>query len=103
VPFNLPDVISASKVYIVEGEKCAEAVISAGRTATTFDSGSNFKWNNKFSEYFHEKEVVIIPDNDTPGLKYAKTIKDKLPKPSAERQLSVPRAYSRCSSKRITN
>ena len=80
IPFNLPDVISASKVYIVEGEKCAEAVISAGRTATTFDSGSNFKWNDTFSKYFHEKEVVIIPDNDIPGLKYAKTIKDKLPR-----------------------
>lgn len=37
VPYNLPAVCKASKVYIVEGEKCAEAVISQGRVATTFD------------------------------------------------------------------
>jgi len=79
VPYNLPAVCKASKVYIVEGEKCAEAVISQGRVATTFDNGSNVKWNDTFYEYFKDKEIVIIPDNDTPGYKYAKTLKDNLP------------------------
>lgn len=79
VPYNLPAVCNASIVYIVEGEKCAEAVIAAGRVATTFDNGSNVKWNDTFYEYFKDKEIIIIPDNDTPGYKYAKTLKDHLP------------------------
>lgn len=42
-------------------------------------NGSNVKWNDTFYEYFKDKEIVIIPDNDTPGYKYAKTLKDNLP------------------------
>lgn len=42
--YNFPAVKAANKVYIVEGEKCADAVIRQGCTATTLDSGANSKW-----------------------------------------------------------
>lgn len=33
VPYNLPAILSAETVYFVEGEKCADALIRAGRAA----------------------------------------------------------------------
>ena len=48
VPYNLPEVIRAQKVYFVEGEKCADAVIQAGRVATTLNCGSWVKRSSFF-------------------------------------------------------
>lgn len=42
--------------------------------ATTLDSGSNSKWQPEFAQYFVGKKVIIIPDNDKPGMKYAQKI-----------------------------
>ena len=74
VPYNLPAILNADKVYFVEGEKCAEAVIKKGYCATTLDSGSNSGWKEEYNQYFAGKEIIIIPDNDEPGLKYAKNV-----------------------------
>lgn len=74
VPYNLPEVLKASTVYFVEGEKCADSVIKQGCCATTLDSGSNSKWLPEYDQYFEGKKVIIIPDNDEPGMKYAKSI-----------------------------
>ena len=71
VTYNLPDVISSPMVYIAEGEKCADAVNAAGRVATTLDRGANSAWLPEFSGYFEGKAVVVIPDNDEPGMEYA--------------------------------
>lgn len=71
VPYNLLSVCAASKVYFVEGEKCAEAIIEQGYVATTLDSGSNSKWTPHLAQYFEGKQVIILPDNDEPGKKYA--------------------------------
>lgn len=79
VPYNLPEVIRAQKVYFVEGEKCADAVIQAGRVATTLNCGSGSKWLSEYQDYFMGKEVVILPDNDKPGMKYAKKIVENIP------------------------
>lgn len=74
VPYNLPAVCDAEIIYFVEGEKCADAVIKQGHVATTLDSGSNSKWEPEFVQYFVGKDVIIIPDNDEPGMKYARKI-----------------------------
>lgn len=74
VPYNLPDVCKAQKIYFVEGEKCADAVINQGFCATTLDSGSQSKWYPEYNNYFVGKEIIIIPDNDEPGIRYAKSI-----------------------------
>ena len=79
VPYNLPEVIRAQKVYFVEGEKCADAVIQAGRVATTLNCGSGSKWLSEYQDYFIDKEVIILPDNDNPGMKYAKKIAENIP------------------------
>lgn len=79
VPYNLPAVLQADKVYFVEGEKCAEAVIKQGCVATTLDSGSNSRWLPEYAKYFEGKQVTIIPDNDKPGMKYAQEIAKNIP------------------------
>lgn len=79
VLYNLPAVIGADTVYLVEGEKCAEAVIKQGYTATTLCTGANSKWDDTYNQYLENKNVIILPDNDKAGLKYAKMLKEHLP------------------------
>ena len=78
-PYNLTDVLNAETVYFCEGEKCVEAIKKAGRVATSLDAGANSKWQNEYNAYFEGKNVIILPDNDEPGLKYAFSIKKELP------------------------
>lgn len=80
VPYNLPAVCAADTVYFVEGEKCADAVINQGCVATTLDCGANSKWQEEYGEYFDGKRIVILPDNDDPGTKYARMIQRNLPR-----------------------
>ncbi len=79
IPYNLPDVEKATTVYFVEGEKCADAVIKQGCTATTLDCGARSKLQKADVKYFKGKNVVIIPDNDDPGMKYAAMLKKQIP------------------------
>lgn len=79
VLYNLPAVIKADTVYIVEGEKCADAVINQGFVATTLCTGANSKWEISYKQYLEDKNIIILPDNDKPGLKYAKMLKEHLP------------------------
>lgn len=79
VIYNLPNVISSKKVYIVEGEKCADILIENGLTATTLDTGANSSWQDYYNDYFIDKDVIIIPDNDEAGFKYVKKILNHLP------------------------
>ena len=74
VLYNLPQVINADKVYIVEGEKCADAVIKAGFVATTLDGGAKSPWRKHYNRYLQDKEIIILPDNDEAGMQYARTI-----------------------------
>ena len=62
-------------LYIVEGEKCADAMVQHGFLATTCNAGArknvklsptDLRYLNKFSE------IVLIPDNDEKGADYAK-------------------------------
>jgi len=79
VPYNLPAVLSAETVYFVEGEKAADAVIQSGRVAVSLDAGANSKWLSEYNAYFEGKNIVILPDNDIPGMNYAISIAGHLP------------------------
>jgi hypothetical protein len=81
VPYKLPelrDAVSKGRyVYLTEGEKAADAIISLGSVATSSHAGSG-TWPDAITEYFAGANVVILPDNDTPGWKYAKKAAAKL-------------------------
>ena len=81
VPYNVHNVAKAEKsdvIFFVEGEKCAESLIKQGYTATTLDCGANSSFDDKWIDYFKDKTVIIIPDNDAAGLKYASKLKKSI-------------------------
>jgi len=74
--YNLPELLRSVRegypVYIVEGEKDVDALKKLGHTATT--AGGVNDWKKEFAAYFTGAKVVILPDNDEPGLK----LKDRI-------------------------
>lgn len=75
VPYNLPDIImNPDKVIaIVEGEKCVEALRRYNVIASTNHGGSG-NWKPELNQYFKDRKVVIIPDNDQAGDKHARKV-----------------------------
>jgi AAA domain/CHC2 zinc finger len=73
IPYRLPELLDSDRtepVYICEGEKCADAVAGLGLTATSASEGAG-KWTADLSEWFRDRIVYILPDNDEPGAKHA--------------------------------
>lgn len=77
VLFKLPAVIASQTVFICEGEKDCNALVTLGYAATT-NAGGAGKWLSAYSEYLKGKDVVILPDQDAPGKKHAELILESL-------------------------
>lgn len=77
--FNLPALLAnqESPIYVVEGEKCVDALTALGLLATTSAGGSQAA---RFTDWapLAGRLVVILPDNDAAGRKYAETVADIL-------------------------
>jgi hypothetical protein len=71
--YRLPELTTASRVVVGEGEKTAEAARSLGFTATTSAGGSQAADKTDWRP-LAGKEVWILPDNDAPGRQYAETV-----------------------------
>lgn len=78
-PYNLPAILKAETVYFCEGEKCVDAITKVGQAATSLDAGANSKWLKEYNAYFKGKRIIILPDNDEPGMIYANKIARELP------------------------
>jgi hypothetical protein len=69
--YHLPQVTAASgTIMVVEGEPCADAAADLGFVATTSAHGANSATKTDWSP-LAGREVVILPDNDDAGRKYA--------------------------------
>ena len=66
VLYRLPEIVKATDVLIVEGEKDADNLHALGFNATTSPMGAK-KWRSEYSDYLKDKEVILIPDNDNEG------------------------------------
>jgi 5S rRNA maturation endonuclease (ribonuclease M5) len=81
VLYHLPrlmDAVRAARtIYVCEGEKDVEAIERAGGVATC-NSGGAGKWRDTYSESLAGAQVVIVADNDTPGLAHAKQVASSL-------------------------
>ncbi|MGZ0168181.1 MAG: DUF3987 domain-containing protein, partial [Planctomycetales bacterium] len=75
--YRLPSVVDAERVFVVEGEKCADALVSLDVVATTSSGGSNAAGRTDWSP-LSGKEVCILPDNDGPGHDYAEQVAEIL-------------------------
>lgn len=72
--YNLPGILSAASVIVVEGEKCADVLIGKGYAATTAMQGSKAPAGKTDWTPLAGKHVVIWPDADEPGEHYAKAV-----------------------------
>jgi uncharacterized protein YndB with AHSA1/START domain len=71
--YNQPAIRQSSTVILVEGEKCAEALISIGVTATTAMNGARAPIDKTNWSPLAGKHVAIWPDRDIPGWDYAES------------------------------
>ncbi len=81
LPYRLPELLQGVKdskpTLLLEGEKDVDSAMAMGLIATTFVGGAG-KWRDEYSEYFRGADVVLMPDNDFPGLKGMTEIATKL-------------------------
>lgn len=80
VLYRLPELIDSSQdalAFIVEGEKDVETLRSLGLTATCNPGGVS-KWRESYNRFLKGRQVVVIPDNDEPGIKHAKHVANSI-------------------------
>lgn len=80
VLFGLPDLLSAAPNrlrFIVEGEKDVETLRRHGLVATCNVGGAG-KWRDEYSRWFYDRDVVLIPDNDSAGRKHMLQVAENL-------------------------
>jgi hypothetical protein len=72
--YHLPDVLEAiaaeRTIILTEGEKDCDRVIAAGLQATTHSGGAK-GWRSEYARQLAGADVVLLPDDDTPGREWA--------------------------------
>ena len=94
VPYRLPELLNAKTagraIYLVEGEKAADALVEIGAIATSAHNGSG-SWPKEITQYFAGATVVMLPDNDLAGWKYAQLVAaDLIPVVKSLRIVDLP-------------
>lgn len=70
--YNQVGLKAADAVVLVEGEKCAAALVDLGICATTAMNGAKAPIDKTDWSPLKGKRVIIWPDHDVPGLDYAR-------------------------------
>lgn len=89
VLYRLPELLAADAkrfVLVVEGEKSANALADL-ELITTTNSGGAGKWRDHYSETLRDRRVVVVPDNDEPGIQHARQVATSLHGIAAEVRL----------------
>lgn len=77
-------------VFVVEGEKDAEALAAMGLTATTNVGGAG-KWRPEYTACLKGRHVVILPDNDDAGRTHGQAVAEALaPVAASVRVVNLP-------------
>lgn len=79
VPYKLPEILARKDetIYVCEGEKDSEIVYDNGLLSTT-NAGGAGNWSSEYSEFFKDREVVILAQNDDAGRQHAATVAKSL-------------------------
>jgi hypothetical protein len=92
--YRLPRVTEAvaagERVFLVEGEKDADALERAGAVATTAPGGAGKVWRPEYTEALRGAYVTIVADRDEAGRKHARTAYAALSEVAAEVVLVEP-------------
>ncbi len=89
--YNLPAIAAADAVVLVEGEKCADALMQRGIVATTAMGGAATAIDKTDWTPLAGKTVAVWPDHDDAGARYADAVIQKLLHSGATvRRVSVP-------------
>lgn len=89
--YNLPAITAADAVVLVEGEKCADALIHLGIVATTAMGGAATAIDKTDWTPLAGKTVAVWPDHDEAGARYAAAVIQKLASIGATiRRVGVP-------------
>jgi hypothetical protein len=83
VLYRLPELLEAIEagktIYVVEGEKDADRLWDEGYPATTNAGGAKAHWLPEYTEVLaRAAEVVVVADNDPPGIAHARRIREAL-------------------------
>lgn len=72
--YNLPQVLTARTVFLLEGEKACDEIAKWGLVGTCSPNGASktgeslaVKWLPRYTDCFIGKDVILLPDNDEPG------------------------------------
>ena len=76
--YRIPDIALSQTVVLCEGEGCADKLISIGISATSAMQGANAPIDKTDWSPLAGKKVIIWPDNDAPGMQYAKNVSERL-------------------------
>lgn len=75
VLYRLPDLVKPAnkprRLFLVEGEKDVDRLVSAGMLATTMCGGAS-NWRKEYTRCLAGRHVAILPDNDPAGEKAAR-------------------------------
>lgn len=88
--YRLPEIIDADEVWICEGEKSADAAVLLGLQATTSAGGSGAAEKSDWQP-LDGKRVCILPDNDEPGEKFARSVAELIRKQAPNATIEVKR------------
>lgn len=89
--YNLPAITASDAVVLVEGEKCADALMQLGIVATTAMGGAATAIDKTDWTPLAGKTVAVWPDHDDAGARYADAVIPKLIHIGAKvREVTVP-------------
>jgi hypothetical protein len=71
VLYNLPEVMKANFVLIVEGEKDCQEAKKLGLVATCNPMGAG-KWKSEYNESLRGKDLAVMCDADAPGMDHGR-------------------------------
>ena len=77
VPYNLPEVLKAKTVFILNGEKACNRMNDIGQVGACNVAGEG-NWTSDLNEYFRGKEIFLLPDNDDKGRKHVAKVYENL-------------------------
>lgn len=78
VLYNLGDIITSRtrgrEVYVCAGEKDCESLRDVGLIATTNVCGERSEWTDEYSYMLAGRDVIVVQDRDSAGLRHANEV-----------------------------